>query len=162
MTKSQVLKYWVNVRKLTMKTFDLFPEDKFDYRPMSDVRSVAEQFDHILICELYSRIGLLMHEWSIAPFSGDRDLSHSHLRNKLIREHEKTIGMLRLLPEGQFMKLYETPFGGITGEVIVLEAIDEEIHHRGNLYTYLRMLNIEPPQMIQNYGNIFMEEYNEL
>ena len=162
MTKSQVLKYWVNVRKLTMKIFDLFPENKFDFRPTVDVRTVAEQFDHILVCELFTRIGIITHDWSLAPFLGERDLSRRKLRNKLYEEHEKTIGMLKLLPEGQLMKVYDTPFGDITGEVAILVGIDEEIHHRANLYTYLRILGIEPPQMVHNYGNIFLEEYNEL
>ncbi len=158
MTKNAILKYWQNVRKLTLKVFDLFPENKFNFKPAGGVRSVAEQFDHILIVELFARIGILMGEWSLAPFSGERDISNSNLREKLYNEHKKTIGLLRMLPEGQFMKAYDTPFGIVSGEVIINEAIDEEIHHRGNLYTYLRLLDIEPPQMIQNYGELFMED----
>ena len=157
MTKNAVLKYWQNVRKLTMRIFDLFPENMFDYRPVENVRSVAEQFDHILVVELFARIGILTNEWSLAPFSGERDRSRSTLREKLYSENKKTIGMFRLLPDGQFLKIYNTPFGAITGEVVIYETIDEEIHHRGNLYTYLRLLGIEPPQMIQNYGELFKE-----
>ena len=158
MTKSSFLKYWANVRKLTLRLFDLFPEDRFEYRPVETVRSVAEQFDHILIVELYTRIGMVTGQWSLAPFSGERDLSRNRLRDKLYNEHKKTLGLLGLLAEGQFMRIYDTPFGAISGEIIIYEAIDEEIHHRGNLYTYLRMLGIEPPQMIQNYGDLFTEE----
>ena len=158
MTKKAVLKYWENVRKLTLRVFDLFPLDKFDYRPVDNVRSVAEQFDHILICELYARIGMLTGIWDIAPFSGERDLSRNILRDKLYKENKKTLGLLRMLPEGQFIKIYKTPFGAISGEAIIYETIDEEIHHRGNLYTYLRLLEIAPPQMVQNYGELFMED----
>jgi len=158
MTKMALLKYWENVRKLTMKLFDLFPENSFDFRPVETVRSVAEQFDHILVVELYTRIGLISGEWSLAPFNSERDISRSNLRKKLYDEHLKTLGLLRLIPEGRYMKTYETPFGMLTGEVVIHEAIDEEIHHRGNLYVYLRMLGIEPPQMVQNYGDLLMEE----
>ncbi len=158
MTKTAVLKYWVNVRRLTMKLFDLFPEDNFDFRPVETIRTVAEQFDHILIAELYARIGILMGVWSLEPFAGNRDLNRNTIRNKLFQEHEKTIGLLRMLPEGRFLKIYDTPFGSISGETIIYETIDEEIHHRGNLYTYLRILGIEPPQMVQNYGELFTEE----
>jgi uncharacterized damage-inducible protein DinB len=160
MTKAAIVKYWKNVRKLTLRLFDTFPEDSLSYRPVETVKTVAEQFDHILIVELYTRIGIITGEWSLAPFSGERDISRANLRNKLYNEHRKTLGMLRLLPEGRFMRTYETPFGELTGEVAVMEAIDEEIHHRGNLYTYLRMLGIEPPQMVQNYGELLMEEQN--
>jgi len=158
MTKNAVLKYWENVRKLTLKVFDLFPHDKFDYSPVDNVRSVAEQFDHILICELYARIGMLTGIWDMAPFSGERDLSRESLREKLYKENRKTLGLLRMLPEGQFIKIYNTPFGAVSGEAVIYETIDEEIHHRGNLYIYLRLLGIDPPQMVQNYGDLFMED----
>jgi uncharacterized damage-inducible protein DinB len=158
MTKNAILKYWENVRKLTLKIFDLFPHDKFDYRPVADIRSVAEQFDHILICELYARIGMLTGVWDIKPFSGERDLGRNRLRDKLYAENKKTLGLFRMLPEGQFIKIYKTPFGAISGEAIIYETIDEEIHHRGNLYIYLRMLGISPPQMVQNYGDLFTED----
>lgn len=160
MNKFAILRYWQNVRKLTLRLFDLFPEDKFDFRPVETVRSVAEQFDHILVVELFTRIGIVTGEWNRARFSSERDKSRSVLRDKLFKEHQKTIGLLRLLPEGRFMQVYETPFGRLTGETAVFEAIDEEIHHRGNLYTYLRLLGTEPPQMIQNYGELIMEDEN--
>ena len=158
MTKNAILKYWENVRQLTLRVFDLFPEDRFDFKPVDNVRSVAEQFDHILICELYARIGMLTGIWDTTPFSGERDLGRSTLRDKLYKENKKTLGLFRMLPEGQFIKIYNTPFGAISGEVIIYETIDEEIHHRGNLYTYLRLLGIAPPQMVQNYGELFMED----
>ncbi len=159
-TKASLFKYWENVRKLTLRLLDLFPEDMFDFRPAETIRSVAGQFDHILVVELYTRIGLVTGEWNLAPFSSERDLSRKTLRDKLYNEHKKTIGMLRLLPEGYYLKMYETPFGSLTGEAVIYTAIDEEIHHRGNLYTYLRMVGVEPPQMVQNYGELFAEEKN--
>lgn len=160
MNKFAILRYWQNVRKLTLRLFDLFPEGKFNFRPVETVRSVAEQFDHILVVELYTRIGLITGQWDQAAFSGERDRSWMTLRNKLFYEHQKTIGLLRLLPEGRFMQVYETPFGRLTGETVVYTAIDEEIHHRGNLYTYLRLLGLEPPQMVQNYGELLTEDEN--
>ncbi|MEE9555492.1 MAG: DinB family protein [candidate division Zixibacteria bacterium] len=160
MTKAAILKYWENVRKLTLKMFDFFPEDRFDFKPTETVRTVAEQFDHILVVELFTRIGILTGEWNATALEVDRNLDRAYLRNKLYNEHKKTMGMLRLLPEGRFMRTYDTLFGELTGEVAIYEAIDEEIHHRGNLYVYLRMLGIEPPQMIQNYGELLMEDRN--
>jgi uncharacterized damage-inducible protein DinB len=158
MTKDEILKYWGNVRKLTLRVFDKFPHDQFDFRPVVAVRSVAEQFDHILVNELFVRIGIMTEIWDLSPFKGERDLSRGALREKLYNENKKTLGLLRMLPEGRFIKSYNTPYGTISGEAAIYEAIDEEIHHRGNLYTYLRLLGIEPPQMVQNYGELFTED----
>ena len=160
MVKSALIKYWNNVRKLTLRLLDMFPEEQFEFRPVDGVRNVAELFDHILEVELYIRKGFLHGDWTRMPYFGPISSEKSVLRQHLVREHERTSEMLRELPEGRFIKIYETPFGKISGEGLIYVAIDEEIHHRGNLYTYLRILGIEPPQMVQNYYELFLEDNN--
>ena len=79
------------------------------------------------------------------------------LKDKMKIENNKTIQLLSEVPDGQFIKIMKTPYGDISGEILLQVAIDEEIHHRGNLYTYLRCLGKTPPQMIQSYGEILKE-----
>jgi uncharacterized damage-inducible protein DinB len=160
MVKSSIIKYWNNMRRLTLRSLDTFPDDKFEFRPVDGVRNVAELFDHMLEVELYIRKGLLHGDWIRLPYLGPVSSEKQVMRQHLVREHERTSEMLHELPEGRFMKLYETPFGRISGEGQIYVAIDEEIHHRGNLYTYLRILGIEPPQMVQNYYELFLEDSN--
>ena len=160
MTKKEILKYWENVRMLTLKLLDRFPEQQFGFRPANNVRSVAELFDHVLAVELYARKGLIENVWGPVPTPGLGMTEKALLRDALSEEHAATIAMLRSLPEKSFSQLYNTPFGKLTGEGMIYLALDEEIHHRGNLYTYLRILGIEPPQMVQSYFEIFMEEQN--
>ena len=158
MDKSAIIKYWDNVRRLTLQVLDLIPERELEFRPVDDVRNVAELFEHILEVELDFRNGFLFGDWMRRPHLGATNIIKQQLREKLEREHEQTSRLLRELPEGRFMKLHETPYGRISGEGLIYLAIDEEIHHRGNLYTYLRLMNIEPPQMVQRYGELFMED----
>ena len=50
------------------------------------------------------------------------------------------------IPPHRFQEI-DTAFGEYEGQVsgLILYWIDNEIHHRGQAYVYLRSLNIEPP-----------------
>lgn len=153
-----MLRYWRNVRRLTIKLLDEFPADSFDYRPTAEVMTVSQIFRHILEVELYIRRGFIDGVWEKSGEPITNFFEKDMLRDKLRYEHKKTLDMFAAVPDGKFMAIINTPFGEITGEILIQVAIDEEIHHRGNLYTYLRCLGKTPPQMIQNYGEILKEK----
>ena len=158
MRKSAIIKYWQNVRALTLAVLERFPDDRMSFRPADGVRTAAEQFDHILAVELYIRKGLTENIWGPTPTPGLGISAKSELLEKLAREHEETVRLLRMLPESAFEGYYQTKFGRLSGEGVIYLGIDEEIHHRGNLYVYLRLLGVIPPQMVQNYYQLFLEE----
>lgn len=157
MDKEAILRYWSNVRHLTLRLLDEFPTDKFDYRPAAEIMTVSQLFRHILNVEIYIRDGFVTGEWKEPSAVPNTFFEKEMLRDKLKFENQKTIQMLSEVPDGKFLKVHQTPYGEVSGEILLLVAIDEEIHHRGNLYTYLRCLGKIPPQMIQNYSNILKE-----
>ena len=157
MDKGNYLKYWQLVRQMTIKLLDEFPANSFDYRPAPEIMTVSQMFKHILQVEIYIREGFLTNEWKASEAISSNMFEKELLKDRLRIENEKTVKLLADLPEGRFLKKRETPFGNVTGEILILAAIDEEIHHRGNLYTYLRCLGQTPPQMIQDYMRILEE-----
>ncbi|OQX92387.1 MAG: hypothetical protein B6D58_03305 [candidate division Zixibacteria bacterium 4484_95] len=157
MDKKAILCYWNNVRHLTLRILDEFPADKFDYRPAAEIMTVSQLFKHILNIEIYIRDGFLTGEWKEPSMAPSTFFEKEMLMDKLRSENQKTIQKLSEVPDGRFLKVRQTPYGEVSGEILLMVAIDEEIHHRGNLYTYLRCLGKVPPQMIQNYGNILKE-----
>lgn len=157
MNKNVFLRYWQSVRQLTLKLLDEFPREAFDFRPAPEVMTVSQLFKHILKVEIYIRNGFLNNEWDTPDELGSNMFEKELLRDRLRIENQKTMQLLSELPDGRFMKIRETPFGKISGEILLMVAIDEEIHHRGNLYTYLRCLGKIPPQMRQNYEEILKE-----
>jgi len=160
MDKNNFLRYWHNVRRLTIRLIDEFPDDSFDYRPAPEIMTVAQLFKHIIQAEIYIREGFLTNNWQVPEIPGNNMFVKDLLKDKLKLENQKSIKLLSDIPEGRFLKIRETPLGKVSGEILLLVAIDEEIHHRGNLYTYLRCLGETPPQMIQNYGDILKETDN--
>jgi uncharacterized damage-inducible protein DinB len=59
---------------------------------------------------------------------------------------EKLDALWRQIPSGRFQET-DTAFGQYQGTIIsfLFYFIDNEIHHRGQGYVYLRSLGIEPP-----------------
>jgi len=157
MDKSNFLRYWHNVRQLTVKLIDEFPADSFDFRPAPEIMTVYQLFKHIIQVEMYIREGFLTGKWEVLDTVGSNMFVKDLLKERLISENQKTIRLLSELPEGKFLKIRETPLGNVSGEILLLVAIDEEIHHRGNLCTYLRCLGKVPPRMVQNYSEILKE-----
>jgi uncharacterized damage-inducible protein DinB len=157
MDKNSFLRYRQNVRQLTVRLIDEFPDDSFDYRPAPEIMTVSQLFKHIIQVEIYLREGFLTNQWQVPEMPANNMFVKDLLKDKLILENKKTIELLSEVPEGRFLKIRETPLGRVSGEILLLVAVDEEIHHRGNLYTYLRCLGKTPPQMIQNYGDILKE-----
>lgn len=158
MDKRSFLRYWHNVRQLTLKLLEEFPADSFDYRPVPEIMTVSQQFRHILELEIYVREGFLTDSWQEPEGLPGSIFEKEMLKDRLRTENERTTSLLSEVPDGRFIKRVETPYGVLSGELLLLMAVDEEIHHRGNLYTYLRCLGKTPPQMIQNYHEILKEE----
>jgi uncharacterized damage-inducible protein DinB len=161
MDKKNMLRYWRNVRRLTLKLLDEFPVDSFDFRPAPEIMTVSQLFKHIIQAEIYIRDGFLTDEWKMPQEMVHNLFEKDMIRDKLKLENRKTIALLSEEPDGRFMKVRPTPFGELSGEILIQVAIDEEIHHRGNLYTYLRCLGKIPPQMVHNYGDILKESEDD-
>ncbi|MCP4582960.1 MAG: hypothetical protein GY839_15230 [candidate division Zixibacteria bacterium] len=157
MDRNNFLRYWHNVRRLTIRLIDEFPDDSFDFRPAPEIMTVSQLFKHIIQVEIYIREGFLTNNWQVPEMPGSNMFVKDLLKDKLKLENQKSIKLLSDIPEGRFLKIRETPLGRVSGEILLFVAVDEEIHHRGNLYTYLRCLGKTPPQMIQNYGDILKE-----
>ncbi len=62
------------------------------------------------------------------------------------RKHETDRYVVGPIPPPRFQETL-TAFGQYTGALhdLILYVIDNEIHHRGQGYVYLRALGIEPP-----------------
>ncbi|MGP0072550.1 MAG: DinB family protein [Bryobacteraceae bacterium] len=88
--------------------------------------------------------GLVSGHWTL-PISRDPQPKHEILR--LWDESTQQIDKLWFeLPPERFLET-ATAFGRYPGVVhdLILYVIDNEIHHRGQGYVYLRALGIEPP-----------------
>lgn len=143
-TPEQFLHHWQGHRGLTRRVIDAFPDDKlFTYsiggmRPFS---TLAMEFIGMAVPTLQ---GVITREWkSYSP--GEVKTKADILR----LWDEATAEINRLWPTIPAERFQETDkaFGQWEMPIFALlfYVVDNEIHHRGQGYVYLRSLGIEPP-----------------
>jgi uncharacterized damage-inducible protein DinB len=139
-----LLTHWQGHRRLTRRLIDAFPDDKlfsFSIGGMRPFGALALEMQSMAVPMVR---GVVTGEWT-APSGRDSRPKPELLR--LWDESTKQIDELwPQIPPQRFNETM-TAFGQYPGIVhdLILYVIDNEIHHRGQGYVYLRALGIEPP-----------------
>lgn len=144
-TPETLLEHWQGHRRLTRRVIEAFPEDKLFHFSVGGMRPFAELAKEFLgLAEPIVR-GVATREWVYLE-----DMALPPSKAELLALWDKaTIAINTLWPTIPPHRFEETDkaFGKweSTGINTILYAIDNEIHHRGQGYVYLRALGIEPP-----------------
>ena len=147
-TPDALLAHWQAHRRLTRRTIEAFPEDKFASYSVGGMRPFAALVSEMLGMAEPTVRGMVTGEWT--PFSA----AAATTRAEMLRSWDASTTALDTLwpriPTGKFHETL-TAFGQYTmpGHGLVLYVIDNEIHHRAQGYVYLRALGIEPPPFWQ-------------
>jgi uncharacterized damage-inducible protein DinB len=140
----QLLEHWLGHRRLTRRVIEAFPDDQLFTYSIGGMRTFAQLAREILAMGAPLLRGLVTGEWG--RFEEPDITSKAEL---LRRWDESTTEIGHLWPRLPAGRLQETvtAFGMYTapGYHQILYAIDNEVHHRGQGYVYLRALGIEPP-----------------
>ena len=143
-----LLAHWQGHRRLTRRVIEAFPEDKLFTFSVGGMRPFGALALEILGMSAPMVRGVATGEWD-APRSRDpQPLS------EILRRWDETTTELETLwskiPPGRFAETM-TAFGQCTDKAytLILYVIDNEIHHRGQAYVYLRALGVEPPPFFE-------------
>lgn len=144
-TPEQLLKYWQGHRALTRRVIDAFPEnDLFNYS-IGGMRTMSGYAMEFLGMAVPTLVGVNTKTWE----EGDKKDKPATKADLLTAWDDATAGI-----ESEWAKIpatrwqeTETAFGQWTMPVysLIQYIIDNEVHHRGQGYVYLRALGIEPP-----------------
>jgi len=161
MTKSEVLaklEYFNMVHGVTLRAIGAFSDQELDYRPKPNMRTPREIIFHIYTQELLIdavRSGTFNAE--IASRSNPEDpavapevkalSSVNKLRDYAEKCHRRAESSIKGMSELELTRPVESPFGTYPVWRYLEFAYDEHWHHRGQLYTYLRLLGKEPPML---------------
>lgn len=156
-SSASILNHWQGHRRLTRLVIEAFPEEELFNYAIGGMRPFAVMV-HEMISIADAGIQDLFHNTS-TPLA---ELSH-HSGKCLACTKEEVLNLWDdvthkidtlwpLVPQQRFheMMLAFGKFEGITSD-LVLYWIDNEIHHRGQGYVYLRSLEIEPPAFWARY-----------
>lgn len=139
-----LLAHWQGHRRLTRRVIDAFPEDQLFSFSLGSMRPFgALAMEMITMAEPMVR-GVATGEWEQ---SSNRDPRPKAEILRLWDESTSKMNALwKQIPPERFQET-ATAFGQWPGPVyeLLFYAIDNEVHHRGQGYVYLRALGIEPP-----------------
>lgn len=139
------LAHWLGHRHLTRRVIEAFPENQlFSFSAAPPMRSFGEMGGELHFVSQMTLDGLLSGEWqqpdwSTAPTSKARLLTTWDALSARIE------GEFSQINPATFAQMHQLPWGEMPGWVAAVYAVDNEIHHRGQGYVYLRALGIEPP-----------------
>ena len=142
-TPDAMLEHWQGHRRLTRRVIDAFPDDKLFSFSVGGMRPFGALALEFLSMGVPMLKGIVSGEWDQTP----REPRPKAEILRLWDESTDAIDRLwRQIPVERFEET-RTAFGQWPGKVhdLLLYAIDNEIHHRGQGYVYLRALGIEPP-----------------
>ena len=144
MTSEQFLQHWQGHRALTRRTIAAFPDDKLFTYSVGGMRPFSALTMEFLGMAVPTLHGVITREWK--EYKSPKVTTKSELL-RLWDEATAQINKLwPTIPTKRFQEV-DKAFGQweMTIYALLLYVIDNEIHHRGQGYVYLRALGIEPP-----------------
>jgi len=145
--KEELLKHWQGHRALTRRVIEAFPEKELFEFSVAGMRPFSELAKELLSIAVPGLQGIV--DRADEGYTED-GLGTITTKEALLRqwdEHTPQIDALfGRIPESDFHETFNL-FGQFNFPIIdnILYFIDNEIHHRGQGYVYLRSLGIQPP-----------------
>lgn len=143
-TPEALREHWQGHRRLTRRLIEAFPADQLFTFAVGGMRPFGVLANEMLGMTAPMVRGVVTGEW--AAFADDPAES----KEEVLRGWDDATTQLDALwpqiPPERFAETM-TAFGQYEGRVhdLLLYVIDNDIHHRGQGYVYLRVLGIEPP-----------------
>jgi len=141
-----LLKHWQGHRKLTKKVIEAFPEKDFFEFAIAGMRTPAQLVNEILTLGAPALKAIV--DRSEEPYSEDRFALKT--KAEFLAKWDECTAAINAnweeLSAEDFNQTFNL-FGQYNFLVIenILYFIDNEIHHRGQMFVFLRALNITPP-----------------
>ncbi|HEX8298040.1 MAG TPA: DinB family protein [Rubricoccaceae bacterium] len=145
LTPDGLLGHWLGHRRLTRRTIEAFPDDEtFSTFSIGGMRTFSSLVNEFLATAEPTLRGIVTGEWPWEPTAPPATRAEA-----LQRWDAATVQIEALwaeIPADRFGETV-TAFGRWTMPVwaAVLYILDNEVHHRGQGYVYLRALGVEPP-----------------
>ena len=150
-TKEELLMHWQGHRTLTRKTIEKFPEKElFDFS-IGGMRTFAELVKEIITIAQPGLDGIVHNK--IEKYNHNLPINtKAELLQRWDEDTPKITDLFNQIPIERFDEEFNL-FGEFKFPIKdnILYFIDNEIHHRGQGFVYLRALGIEPPFFWDRY-----------
>jgi uncharacterized damage-inducible protein DinB len=144
LSPEQLLAHWQGHRRLTRRVIEAFPEDQLFSFSIGGMRPFGALALEVLAMDMPMVRGAATGAWDTAF---DRQpLPKAEILRQWDADTAAIDAYWVQIPAARFQET-TTAFGQYTGPLfeLLLYCVDNEIHHRGQGYVYLRALGVEPP-----------------
>jgi uncharacterized damage-inducible protein DinB len=136
---------WRRIHQQTVKVMKVAPDDKYDWKTCDSAMTLGELMNHFPQAEAllaHTVINGVLPTERPAPINNTAELIAA-----FDESHEAAIAQVVALP-AETLQDSISPFGNPMPRERLLHALlEHEIHHRGQLYTYLRILGADVPPL---------------
>ncbi|MBS7563453.1 damage-inducible protein DinB [Mucilaginibacter sp. Bleaf8] len=149
-TPEQLFTHWQEHRRLTRKVIAAYPDEHFFTYAIGGMRPFAHLLLEITDLAEAGIQGIVTGKWKSLQELSHVSGNHPQDKAAFLKWWDEVTELIdKLSPQIDIHRFSEKirAFGMYEGTVCstLLYLIDNEIHHRGQAYVYLRSLGIEPP-----------------
>lgn len=145
MTLTQLQEHWLGHRRLTRRVIEAFPEDQLFSYSGGGMRPFGQMVWEVIDVTGYALHGLMTDEWPDPVLASAPPQDRQVLLAAWDDLSERLEIGLPTVPARRYGERKNLFWGPMTGFQLAIYQIDNEVHHRGQGYVYLRQLGIEPP-----------------
>lgn len=138
---------WERIHKQTVALIKTAPDDKYDWRTCPSAMTLGELLNHFNQAEAG-----LAHALLHGNFPAERPAAINNTAELVAAfadTHQAAVAQVCTLTPEQLTEMI-APFGpgrNMPRATLLRGMQEHEIHHRGQLYTYLRMLDVAMPPL---------------
>src|SRR5215213_5656686 len=148
-TVESFLEYFERIRERSLRVIRSIPPGKIDWTYREGKFTFADIIRHLAAIERYMYAENVQLKPSRYPGHG-KELADGYegVLEYMNRMHAEAVEIFRLLRDEDLELRCVTPGGGsITIWKWLRAMVEHEVHHRGQIYLYLGMLDIETPPL---------------
>ena len=141
------LEYYAKIKHRTRRLFDYIPQDKIEWTYKEGKFTIGDIIRHLANIERYMYADTVQHKPSNYKGCG---ISYANGYHETIayydQMHAESIAIFSKMSEENLFQKCETPGGiQITIWKWLRAMVEHEVHHRGQLYMYLSLLDVKTP-----------------
>ena len=142
----QSLTNWERIHQQTLRLMKVAPDDQYEWKPTDSAMTLGSLMNHLYQSEM-GLADAMVH--GTFPSEFPTYSTTAELLVAYATSHAAAVEKVRALPAEAWEEMI-TPFGPqstMPRLALLTLAMEHEIHHRGQLYVYLRMLGCEGPSL---------------
>lgn len=140
---------WNRVHKQSVRLMERAPSDQFEWKTCESAMTLGALMNHIYQAEAGLVNAALTGQFSREGMP-ETGTSTDELVASYRKSHDELVARVAALAAEQLdeeISPFGEKLGTMTRGTVLNFILEHEVHHRGQLYVYLRMLNVDVPPL---------------